>query len=148
MRRPGSPDIAIGIDPGVDTGFAVWSRLDSKFIELSTLTFWTAYDRITQYAAGEVELFIENPNSQRAMYARTDGIEHQRRRERVASNIGSNRREASLLIERLQALGYRVTAVSPYRARKWDAEQFKRYTGYEGSTSQHVRDAGRLVFQV
>lgn len=142
------PELAIGIDPGVDTGYAVWSRPSQQFVALLTLTFWQAYDRITACKPDEVEIFIENPDSQRSMYRRTDIIEHQRQRERVATNIGSNRREASLLIERLRELGYRVTAVSPVRARKWDAQQFIRYTSYQGRTSQHARDAGRLVFQV
>ena len=139
------PEIVIGIDPGVETGFAVWSRSSKQFLELSTLSFWAAYDRVTAYQTDEIEIFIENPDSQRAMYVRTETVKIQRQRERIAKNIGSNRREATLLAERLTALGYAVRPVSPIKARKWDAAQFKRYTNYEGRTSQHVRDAARLV---
>lgn len=139
-------DIVIGVDPGVETGYAVWSRSNKRFTELLTLNFWTAYDRITAFLPSEIEIFIENPDSKRSMYERTEVIREQRKRERVATNIGSNRREASLLIERLQMLGYTVQAVRPLTARKWTAEQFTRYTRHKGSTSQHVRDAGRLVF--
>jgi hypothetical protein len=139
-------DIVIGIDPGVETGYAVWCRSRKQFLELVTLTFWTAYDRVTALSPTDVEIFIENPDSKRSMYERTEMVQEQRKRERMATNIGSNRREASLLIERLRALGYTVTAVRPMTARKWTAEQFTRYTRHQGRTSQHVRDAGRLVF--
>jgi hypothetical protein len=140
-------DIFIGIDPGVETGYAVWCRSRKQFTELVTLSFWTAYDRIVANEPANVEIFIENPDLlPKALYRRTGVIEHPLMRERMAKNVGSNRREASLLIERLQALGYTVTAVRPMTARKWTAEQFARYTRHEGRTSQHVRDAGRLVF--
>jgi hypothetical protein len=139
-------ELFIGIDPGVETGYAVWSRSAGRFTELQTLSFWEAYDRITSFPTDGVEVFIENPDSKRAMYVRTEAVEFQRQRERVAKNIGSNRREASLLIERLIALGYRVTAVSPTKEAKWNAQIFKRLTNYQGRTSQHTRDAGRLVF--
>lgn len=142
------PELVIGIDPGVETGYAVWSRARREFVELLTLSFWSAYDRILGYAQTDIEIFIENPDSKRSMYARTETVEYQRQRERVAKNIGSNRREASLLIERLQALGYQVTPVSPVRARKWDSQQFNRYTKHEGRTSQHVRDAARIVWEM
>jgi hypothetical protein len=139
-------DIVIGIDPGVQTGYAAWSRHRKQFTELLTLSFWAAYDRVTSFGPSEIEIVIENPDSKRAMYNRTESVIHARQRERLATNIGSNRREASLLIERFQSLGYNVRAVSPIKERKWDAEQFRRLTKYKGSTSQHVRDAGRLVF--
>lgn len=141
-------ELAIGIDPGVETGFAVWSRVSRQFVELSTLSFWSAYDRVTAYQPEEIEIFIENPDSKRSMYRRTEFVEHSRQRERMATNIGSNRREATLLIERLQALDYTVHAIRPLTARKWDAAQFARYTKHSGRTSQHVRDAARIVFQI
>lgn len=139
-------DIVIGIDPGVETGYAEWSRSRKQFIELNTLSFWATHDRIVQFNPFDVEIFIENPDSKRAMYQRTDEIEHARTREQIARKIGSNRREASLLIERFQSLGYTVRAVSPIKEKKWNAEVFRRLTKYKGRTSQHVRDAGRLVF--
>lgn len=139
-------DLIIGVDPGVETGYALWCRSQKQFIELVTLTFWSAYDRILSFGPSDVEVFIENPDSHRVMYRRTESVEASNKREKMASNIGSNRREATLLIERLQTLGYTVTAVRPITARKWTAEQFSRYTRYQGRTSQHVRDAGRLVF--
>lgn len=138
--------LVIGIDPGVQTGYALWSRPGKRFLELETLDFWGVVDRVTEFKTEQVEIVIENPDSKRAMYERTEVIEQRRQRERVATNIGSNRREASLLIERFRSLGYQVTAVSPIKEAKWDGETFKRITKHAGSTSQHVRDAGRLVF--
>ena len=38
----------IGIDPGKDTGFAVWCSTNKQFDVIKTATFWEVYDEITE----------------------------------------------------------------------------------------------------
>jgi hypothetical protein len=142
-RKP----FVVGLDPGKETGFALYQRKGRKLLELRTLDFWAAYDFIlARHPQSETELVIEQPNSARPMYERTDDVEGQRVRELMAKKIGGNRREAELLVERFIAQGYEVRAVAPVHAKKWDAEEFKRMTGWPKPTNQHCRDAARLVF--
>ncbi len=85
-------------------------------------------------------------NSKRPLYARVDSVEGFRQRERLAVNVGSNRREAVLLADGIELLGLAVKRITPTRI-KWSADQLKRYTGIETRTSQHVRDAIALCWQ-
>lgn len=141
----------IGIDPGIFTGVAVYNR-DTKRIDFyKTMSFWECYE----YAAGirrstvsaNYQFIIETPNSKRPMYARKDDVTGANRRERVAANIGSNRREAVLLADGIELLGLSVKRVTPTK-RKITAKDLERITGISARTSQHVRDAVALCWQM
>jgi hypothetical protein len=140
------PRFLIGIDPGAQTGLAIYDRQQKKLVELRTTDFWNAYGFVTLHDEKRVEVFIENPGLiRRPVYQRLSGESGANRREKVASNIGENRREAELLIQGIKARGFNVREIKPTQ-KKMDAKDFKRITGYVGSTNQHVRDAGMLVF--
>jgi hypothetical protein len=132
----------IGIDPGVETGVAVWQAEIKRFIALETLDFWRTFTYLSTFPKDSTKVVVENPALNNFSYARhkqtgKDGL-------KIARNSGGNCREAELLIEGLKRDGYDVMEIKPTR-RKWTAEQLKRYTGYEGRTNQHVRDAMALV---
>lgn len=139
--------ILIGIDPGVNTGVATYSRPSKKLLDLKTTDFWGAYDYVISHPIHTVRIYIETPNSKRPMYADSDKLAGGRQRvaELMASRIGSNRREATLLADRLESLGYMVERVKPI-TEKWDAATFKLYTKFTGRCSQHARDAAKLVY--
>ena len=133
----------IGIDPGVNTGFAVWDSEEKQFVEISTLDFWRAIDRVNDFWYEEdLTIVIEDPGQHRTTYARH---RTQKGQNRINQNVGAANREATLLIERFRQLGYTVIPVKPVR-RKLTAGDFKQVTGYTGRTSEHGRDAGMLVF--
>jgi hypothetical protein len=90
-------------------------------------------------------IVIEYLNPKGAVYARAYSAT-QKGRDRFNQNVGSVKRETSLLIERFESLGYEVKKVKPIRAPKWTQEQLTRYTGWTERTSQHGRDAARLIF--
>lgn len=140
-------NIRIGVDAGKKTGIAVYSMElpDSEAWFLHTKSFWDAYDFIKGYPAASTGIIIEVPNAKRHLYARKDGEGVGRGRERMAANVGSNRREAELLASRFESLGFPVVRVTP-KGSKWSAKELERFTGITELTNEHVRDAVRLVF--
>jgi hypothetical protein len=141
-----SKDFILGIDAGKQTGLAVWRRSARSLVALETLDFWTAYDFIREnYPPDSAEVVIEVPNAKRHLYARLDGEGAGRGRERMAANVGSNRREAELLAERLEYHFYKVTRVPPVAAKKWTHQEFVKFTKWPGRSNEHQRDAARLV---
>ena len=140
-------DFVLGIDAGKHTGLAVWRRSARGFVALETLTFWDAYDFVREnYPPDKTEIVIEVPDSKRFLYARQDKKpDAARYRERMAANVGSNRREAELLAERFEFHFYKVKRVSPVKAKKWTHAEFVRFTNWPGKSNEHTRDAARLV---
>lgn len=140
--------VAIGIDPGVNTGFVVWDCEGQKFIELLTLDFWTAFDRMILWkrrceeAGRRLALVIENPNLNKPVFPRGNKLPVKLS---IAQRVGMNKKEADLLIKAAERMGIYVRTIKPTK-QKWNADTFRRVTGYEGRTNEHKRDAGRLVF--
>jgi hypothetical protein len=137
----------IGIDPGVLTGLAVWDREKRALLRLETLDFWRAWEYIVDgYTVDAVEVVIEDPSGNRPVFDKEGvSIGERRKRERIAQNVGSNKREARLLLAGLLRRGYRVRAVTPTAA-KWSSDRLAALTGWRGLSSAHSRDAARLVF--
>ena len=142
MKKP----FVIGIDPGVQTGIAWYDRRERRVFDYETTDFWSVYSRFEEVRAWRFEavIVIETPKKTR-LYARQDAEAGHRRREKIAANAGGNSREAELLAEGLEALGYEVRRVTPTRT-KWTAEHLAKYTGITRRTSQHVRDAIALCY--
>lgn len=134
----------IGIDAGIHTGVAIYTHEIGEW-NLQTMNFWKAYDFIRVFDPDHTGIVVEVPNSKRIVYdyqgERGTG---DRRRERMAANVGSNRREAALLAERFEGLGYPVIRVTPIR-HKWSAADLQRELGITSRTNAHVRDAIQLV---
>lgn len=139
--------VLIGIDAGKHTGVAIGSAEDPTIeIDFHTFDFWEAFDFIKGYPTDYTGIIIEVPNSKRPMYNRVDGNSNAGRvRELMSSRIGGNRREAELLADGLERLGYPVQRVTPTK-KKWNAEDLARETGITKRTNEHVRDAIRLVW--
>lgn len=134
----------IGIDPGKYTGFAVWVPAAGEFDYLETLTFWEALGQIEEdYEPNKVIVVLEDPAQNKpTFFHKATG---QRQREKISQDVGANKREAQLLAEGLERMGYRVKRVQP-KTSKLSGEEFKALTGYEKRTNPHVRDAGMLVY--
>lgn len=132
----------IGIDPGVHTGFAVWHS-DTKYLaEVSTLTITQAMERVKRIAEirgrDNIRLFIEDAR-QRKWFGNAG-------REKL-QGAGSVKRDSRIWEDwcREQGLQYRMVAPKNNRT-KLSAAQFKVLTRWQGSTSEHARDAALLVF--
>lgn len=136
----------IGIDPGVKTGLACYDREKKQITQFGTTGFWHVYESFAQDTVTSITtlFIIETPKKTR-LYDRQDGEQGDRRREKIASNIGSNGREAELLAEGIERLGFEVKRVVPTSG-KWTAADLKLITGITERTSQHVRDAIALCY--
>ncbi len=138
--------VKIGIDAGRHTGIALMNNDTGKVFGAQTLDFWRAHDFILDnYPPDFAEITIESLNAKGALYSRAFSAT-QSGRDRFAQNVGSVRRETSLLIERLQAKGYTVNLVKPVKGGKWTQKQFEQATGLKIRTSEHARDAARILF--
>lgn len=138
-------DLALGIDPGVSTGLALWSRRTGRLEDVWTLDFWGVYDWMRTQSDQELEVWIEDPAANRPTFDKEGVTEAERRkREKVSQDVGANKREGRLLIAGLLRLGFQVRAVRPRSPKMKDAVTFGRLYGWK-KTNQHERDAARLV---
>lgn len=137
------PVLVIGIDPGAQTGYAVFDVLLSELTEARTMTFWEVVERAKELSPRLTYFVVEDPAQNRPVFLHGQPTAPQR--ERIAQNVGMNKREATLLIEGLHRLGFSVVRVKPTEE-KWSSNMFRGVTGYDKRVSQHARDAARLCF--
>lgn len=147
-QRPPHTMFCIGIDPGVNTGVAVWTKTARMFTRFETLTVDECITYIRKYfRTDEVVLRIENPNLNSPTFNKSGLPEDPKKREaainRISQNVGMNKRDAERLITTFREDGYYVEEIKPV-SRKWTAEEFRRFTGVQKRVSQHVRDAARM----
>ncbi len=142
----------IGIDGGVNTGFAVWNSTTKRFRELDTYSFWEAIDRIDHYINELrdnkilLEVVIEDVTQNKPTFNR--GAHNQSVYNKMSQNVGANKRDCTLISEYCELNEVPIHKIRPTKASltKLDSETFKKITGYEGRSSSHARDAGCLVF--
>lgn len=141
--------IYIGIDPGKFTGLAVWYN-DSKTLDLYTLSFWEAIDFLTRMIENckildtPMKVVLEDPNQNKPVFQKK-GANNTAMMLKIAQNIGSNKRDAQLMEVFLERNGIEVTLVKPTTS-KWSLGYFQKITKYKGRTSEHARDAAKLVY--
>lgn len=149
--------LLIGVDCGQQTGIALYDPENKTFLKMITTDFWGAWNLFTDnkwwiklgIGSDQVIFFVENPGEHKFMYKKERYHQATQRntQEKLAFDAGGNCMQATLMIAGLRNEGFRVKAITPISS-KQDAETFKRHTKYEGSTNQHVRDAGWLVYGV
>ena len=135
--------LTVGIDAGVETGIAVYDARRNKITQTHSTDFFGVFKFIREFGKEEINIVVEVPP---AFIYQRNASQKGAVRDKHAILIGGNRREAQLLARGIKILGYRVREVLPVRAKKWTAEQFKRYLGFDERTNQHVRDAARLAY--
>ncbi len=134
---------AIGIDPGAETGIAIWNRVEKRFEKIESLDFWSAFAYIVNtFDVKDCRLFIELTKGV-PVYNRYRGEGNQAMVLKIAMNAGGVVRESELLIEGFRQAGFEV--VECPAVNKQNQEQFKRLTGWAARTNQHERDSGVLV---
>ena len=133
----------VGIDPGVKTGFAVWSRAEQRLTAVETLGITQAMTRIREMADAETLHSVRFEDARLRKWFGTRGRE-------ALQGAGSVKRDCSIWEEFLSGLvGVPFLPVSPQaKGRKLDATAFAKLTGWRGRTSEHGRDAALLVWGV
>jgi hypothetical protein len=134
-------DYIIGIDPGVNTGYSVWSRLEKKLLHVTTLVAAKAEDNIKRIMALDAVFLVRFEDARlRTWFGKEKGRDQ-------LQGAGSIKRDCQRWEEFLTHYEIPFEEVAPINNRtKMSADEFKRLTGWEGRTSNHARDAAALVF--
>lgn len=139
---------AIGIDPGVNTGLAIWDTSTQDFVRLETDGIVTAMVELVEFlryrgAMDNCEIFIEDARK-RTYLPREKNLSEYRGK---LMGAGSVKRDCAIWEEFAIYYGIPIQFIPPRRgATKWPADYFARVTGWTGRTSNHARDAALLVF--
>ena len=136
--------IWFGIDPGVNTGVAMWKDGELKVVETvgiiqamgRVLAAWEASD-------DDVTVVFEDARQRQWLPRERSASEYRGK----LMGAGSVKRDCDIWEEFCDVYGIKFIAQPPRAgATKWDAETFRNVTGYTGRTSNHARDAAILVF--
>lgn len=134
--------VSIGIDPGKDTGYAVYSISERKLIEVLSVDFWAAFEKVKMWRPEFVAVVVvEVPTSKHVWHG---DAANAAANQRMGLNVGMAIREGELMAEGLTRLGYNVRTVHPRG--KVEAKKFEAFTGWKHRTNQHGRDAALLCY--
>ena len=157
---PEAGPLVVGIDPGAETGVAVWSVEAQALLHVGSGHFFDVLALLASrvpldarvslggVAAGSswaVGLVVVEDARRLPIYARRDGLQG-RRRDRVCRDVGRVDRDVELWEVWLLSRGLPVRLAEPLRGGKWDAATLEDLSGWTARTNQHGRDAARLVF--
>ncbi|HIJ23071.1 MAG TPA: hypothetical protein HPP64_09165 [Gammaproteobacteria bacterium] len=123
----------VGIDPGSSTGVAKLNVTTNKLEVLQTLDFWSAYNYLDNFDRRETLVVIEVPTTKTNWHGNGAAID-----------VGGVIREAKLLADGIERLGFEVIRVHPRG--KVPAKNFNKITGWVGRSNEHNRDAGMLAW--
>lgn len=128
----------IGIDCGKNTGFAIWDKKAHMFIQIDTLLIHEALIIVRDMFFNGTPIFLVIEDARKVRFG-TDAIK--------AQGAGSVKRDATIWEDFCKDCGIPYKMVRPNKSiAKWDAERFRKHTGWSGRTSSHGRDAAMLVF--
>lgn len=128
----------IGIDPGKNTGIAIWNSSNKSFIKLDTVLIHEAFDIVMGIKKGNIKIIFEDARL-RTWYGNAT-------KERL-QGVGSIKRDCTIWEDFLLAKSIPYSKQKPKSGMtKWDADYFKKITGWTERTSEHSRDAAILVY--
>ena len=130
----------IGIDTGVDTGFAIYCTDAKKLKRVSTLMIHEAMHIVRTMNEQGVAMKVYVEDARLATFGRQKDYAK-------AQGAGSIKRDAKIWEDFLTDLQIPFQCVRPNPAiTKWDAPKFKKFTGWPARTSEHARDAAMIAF--
>lgn len=142
--------ILIGIDPGVQTGFAEWDTGLQRLLFVSAGTILECMQLVEVRAcstpAGQLFVTFEDARKRKWFGNRAD-MKTERYGAGVREGVGSVKRDCAIWEEFLGRLGVPFEARYPHST-KMKAEMFERTTGWRGRTNEHARDAAMIVFGI
>jgi hypothetical protein len=133
-------DYIIGIDPGVNTGFAVWDNRARRLKKVETnIACYVENICRVGFGTGKTVLVRFEDARLRTWFGKAGKEQLQ--------GAGSIKRDCQRWEEFLTYYDIPFEEVAPKNNRtKMTAEEFKRLTGWNERTSSHARDAAMLVF--
>jgi hypothetical protein len=135
----------IGVDTGVNTGYAVWDRSQRKYLTIKSLKIHSLI--ITLF------LLITDKGYKDKFYVLAEDA---RKRKWFGDNsqakligAGSIRRDGSILEDFLTDYAIPHEMIAPRKGMtKWNDEYFKKMTGWNERTNSHSRDAACLIYGI
>lgn len=141
--------IWIGLDPGENTGVAVWDGKHQELTQVLTLPIHRAMDLVKKehYAAlmegVDLCVIFEDARQRKWFPQEKNNAEYRGR----LMGAGAAKRDAKIWEEYLTDLHIPFRAQKPRPGlTKWSADYWAKITGWEGRTSEHARDAALLVY--
>ena len=129
--------IILGIDPGVQTGMALWNGVTFSFVRtvpIHEALFWV----FTHQA--EIDYIRVEDARKRKWFGKDAKVKQQ--------GAGSIKRDCKIWDDFLGSLHIPYEMVHPIKGgTKLDGASFKKATGYTKQTSNHARDAAMLVWE-
>ena len=137
--------IIVGIDPGVNTGLAVWDTSTRQFLDIRCSGIVDAMDYLRQFQEErQIGLIVFEDARKRKWIPREKDIAEFRGR---AMGAGSVKRDSAIWEEWCQTYGIDFVATPPHQGMtKLTDLYFRGLTGYDRRTNEHGRDAAMLVF--
>ena len=134
----------IGLDPGKNTGLAIWNTKGQHFFYIATMPIHNALAYVKTFAGnGDARVYFEDARQRKWLPKDTSSSEYRGH----LMGAGSVKRDSVIWQDALTDWCIPFEMVPPRAgATKWDADTFARITGYKGRTSNHARDAAMLVF--
>lgn len=151
---PNQPSIAqparryhyvIGIDPGVKTGYAVKDTIEGKYTEIGSDCIIEVMAKV-ENCKKFTDIFVRVEDARLRRWiprAKTESRERGRNQ-----GAGSIKRDCQIWEEFLTKHSIPHEFVAPKDNRtKLDSKKFKMFTGWQGETNEHGRDAGSLLLK-
>lgn len=137
--------IVVGIDPGMNTGLAVWDTSHRQFLDIRCSGIVDAMRYLLAFQwENKIGLIVFEDARKRKWIPREKNLSEFRGR---AMGAGSVKRDCSIWEEFCTVFDIPFVCPPPRPGMtKWTDENFRRITGYNRRTNQHGRDAALLVF--
>jgi len=140
------PTILIGIDTGVNTGYAVYSRPEKRLLEVASMKIHQALEKVLimkRWYGPQLLVRLEDARLRKWIpRQKTESAERGRR-----EGAGSVKRDASIWEDFLTDQGIFFELVPPRNNRtKVTQAYFARITGWVAQANGHGRDAAMLVY--
>lgn len=135
----------VGIDPGKNTGFAMWDTETQTFESVETLPIHAALISVLELANRTADVKVYFEDARKRKWLPKDATSSEYRGHLMGA--GSVKRDSAIWQDALTDWGIPFEMVPPRAGTtKWNADTFARITGYKGRTSNHARDAALLVY--
>jgi hypothetical protein len=134
----------IGVDPGTNTGFAVYDKEGKRLTIVCTLQIHEAFDAVRKINAVakncSFKIFVRVEDARKRKWFGNGATAKQQ-------GAGAIKIQCKQWEEFLLAEGISFEMVAPAKIQtKVDAKKFKMITGWAGRTSNHARDAAMMVY--
>ena len=139
--------VIAGIDPGVNTGLAIWDTSARMLLEVRCCGIVEAMAYLLDlHHERRINMIVVEDARQRRWIPRERDLRQVKGR---AMGAGSVRRDCSVWEEFCKFYGIEFNPRPPRNnVTKLSALQFQSITGYDRRTNEHGRDAAMLVFGI